>query len=383
MIKILHLCNYTWETGGPPSVIHAHAAVQNGYQIEQHVYSSPNGNQSIYPLGVNQRLFLFKSSFLNRILPDFSWSLIWFFIRNKNQYKYINSHGLWNLGSILPYLIPNKAKKIVTVHGFLDDYVLKKSAFSKRIFWHIIQKYCLIKSDVIQVISKNEEEFIHKNFPFLAAKCVYVPNGLNLPQLFNEVDLIFKKKLDTILDSNDFVILYLGRINKKKGLDLLIPAFKNLLNMTPLKVKLLLVGPDDGYQTELQNIVNSNFEGNAQVEFISSVRGSEKVYLLQNCHAFVLPSYSEGFSIAALEAIAYGIPGIYSEVVGFSEDIKRYNAGLLCDLTTDSLTEQLFKLCSNNSLRSSISSNGRKLFEDKYSIEKVAVNYINNILSLK
>ncbi len=383
MIKVLHLCNYTWETGGPPSVIYAHAEVQREYQIEQHVYSTPKSFQNLYPLRSNQRLFVFKYSFLSKILADFSWSLIWFFIQNRNQYQYINSHGLWNLGSILPFLIPNKAKKIITLHGFLDDYVLTKSAISKRIFWFLIQKYCLIKSDVIQIISKNEQEFVETNFPYLANKCVYVPNGLSIPHIFDEVDLTFKENIDSLLRSNDIVLLYLGRINKKKGLDLLVPAFNKLIGLTSLKIKLLLVGPDDGYLNELQSIVSSNPSNYNFIEFLKPVKGAEKDYLLNNCHVFVLPSYSEGFSIAALEAIAYGIPGIFSDVVGFSEDIKAYKAGLICKLDVESLTEQMYKLITNEDLRKSISINGKKLFAEKYSIDKVAENYINNILSIK
>jgi glycosyltransferase involved in cell wall biosynthesis len=383
MTTILHLCNYTWETGGPPSVIYGHAKIQKNYQIDQHIYATPQVAQQIYPVETNQRLFVFKRSILSKILADFSWSLIFSFIRNRNSYTHINSHGLWNLGAILPYIIPNSAKKIITLHGFLDDYVLNRSAISKRIFWFIIQKYCLKKADIIHVISKNELQFIKLNFPYLVDKLVYVPNGFSLPELITKVDSNFKIKIDEITRKNDVVFLFLGRINKKKGLGLLIPAFGMLKDKSNLKHKLLIVGPNDGYEEELRKLISEKNLDSDSIEILEPVKGAEKDYLLKNCHVFVLPSYSEGFSIAALEAIAYGIPGIFSETIGFADDITTYQAGLICELNETSLSKQMYKLSADAELRDGISNNGKQLFADKYRIEKIAINYMNEILAIK
>ena len=306
------------------------------------------------------------------------------FIHSQSKkFTHINSHGLWNLGAILPYIIPNSAKKIITLHGFLDDYVLNRSAISKRIFWFIIQKYCLKKADVIHVISKNEQHFIEFKFPYLANKLVYVPNGFSLPEVTSEVDSKLKIKIDEIRSNKDVVFLFLGRINKKKGLGLLIPAFGMLKDKSNLKHKLLIVGPNDGYEEELRKLISEKNLDFDSIEIFEPVKGAEKDYLLKNCHVFVLPSYSEGFSIAALEAIAYGIPGIFSETIGFADDITTYQAGLICELNETSLSKQMHKLSADAELRDGISKNGKQLFADKYRIEKIAINYMNEILAIK
>lgn len=381
MKRILHLCNYTWETGGPPNVIYSHAKVQKEHQIEQHIYSSPKKNQNLYQLADNQRLFIFKRSVFDKILPDFSWSLLYFFIKNRANYNYINSHGLWNLGSVLPFIIPNKAKKIITLHGFLDDYVLGKSAFSKTLFWIIIQKWCLKKADCIHVISLNELDFVRSNFPYLASKLVYIPNGLSKNIFKNEVNNNFKIRVDEIINSSDIVFLYLGRLNIKKGLDLLLPSFVEFERTCSLKTKLLIVGPDDGYKSTINKFIKSIPNNSNSILILEPVKSVEKDYLLKKCHVFVLPSYSEGFSIAALEAIAYGIPSIFSNTIGFSEDIINYNAGLICDLTEQSIVNNMHLISKDNTLRDSIRINGYKLFSDKYKIEIVARNYIEHVLS--
>jgi glycosyltransferase involved in cell wall biosynthesis len=210
-----------------------------------------------------------------------------------------------------------------------------------------------------------------------------VPNGFSLPELTTKVDSNFKIKIDEITRKNDVVFLFLGRINKKKGLGLLIPAFGMLKDKSNLKHKLLIVGPNDGYEEEVRNlIIECNLESDS-IEVLEPVKGAEKDYLLKNCHVFVLPSYSEGFSIAALEAIAYGIPGIFSDTIGFADDITTYHAGLICELNETSLSEQMHKLSANAELRDSISKNGKQLFADKYRIEKIAINYMNEILAIK
>ncbi len=381
MKRILHLCNYTWETGGPPNVIYSHAKIQNEHHIEQHIYSSPQKGQNLYPLAENQRLFIFKRSFLDKILPDFSWSMIIFFIKNRANYNYINSHGLWNLGSILPFIIPNRAKKIITLHGFLDDYVLGKSALSKKLFWHIIQRWCLKNADCIHVISTNELNFVCKNFPFLTPKLVYIPNGITINEFDDEVNKDFKSNVDKIFDSSDIVFLYLGRLNIKKGLDLLLPSYVEFERTCKLKSNLLIVGPNDGYKSTIENFINSIPNNSKTIHILDPVKGVEKNYLLTKCHVFILPSYSEGFSIAALEAIAYGIPGIFSDTIGFSEDIVNYNAGAICELTQKSIVEKMHLLSDDNTLRAKIRINGFKLFSEKYKIEIVAKNYIEHILS--
>ena len=258
--------------------------------------------------------------------------------------------------------------------------MLEKSNYSKKLFWFFIQKWCLYKADCIHVISKNEENFIKSNFPSLIPKVVYVPNGLAVFNFDKQVNPTFKNKIDSHLTTTEIVFLYLGRLNKKKGLDLLLPAFIEFQKYN-ISSKLLIVGPDDGYKNELELAINENINLNANVHILDKVKDAEKEYLLKNCHIFILPSYSEGFSIAALEAIAYGIPGIYSNTIGFSEDILTYQAGLICELNIASISNQMLDLSKNKDLRETIITNGQALFNEKYRIEIVAKRMIDKVLN--
>ena len=141
------------------------------------------------------------------------------------------------------------------------------------------------------------------------------------------------------------------------------------------------MGPDDGYKVELEVAIKESKYSRANIHILDKVKDAEKVYLLKKCHVFILPSYSEGFSIAALEAIAYGIPGIYSNTIGFSEDIITYQAGLICDLNKESITNQMMLLSRNKVLHESIKKNGQVLFNEKYRTEIVAKQFIDKVLN--
>ena len=71
---------------------------------------------------------------------DFSFKLFFWFINNLRLYDFVVVHGLWNIGSILALVLNKRYKIILTVHGFLDPYVLKKSWFKKKIYWFLFQK---------------------------------------------------------------------------------------------------------------------------------------------------------------------------------------------------------------------------------------------------
>jgi glycosyltransferase involved in cell wall biosynthesis len=109
------------------------------------------------------------------------------------------------------------------------------------------------------------------------------------------------------------------------------------------------------------------------------VRGEEKKYLLTKQFCFVLPSYSEGFSIAALEALAHKNPCIFSNKVGFRDGILEYDAALLCQPNESSLTNSFLEYVQHPELKSKLSEKGFELFQQKYLLENVASDLITEI----
>jgi glycosyltransferase involved in cell wall biosynthesis len=254
---------------------------------------------------------------------------------------------------------------------------MKDSRLLKKLFWYLFQKQCFKKADLIHAISENEYQDLIKIFPDFKKKIVLIPNGLYAPDSFVDIDFEFKSMIDSFINEDSFIYLFLSRINKKKGLDLLVPAFNKLLLDFP-NIQLIIAGPEGDFSEELTHIIS----GKSNILLLPSCIEWSKNYLFEKSDIFVLPSYSEGFSIAALEAISYGKPSIFSNFIGFSNDVIDFNAGLISDNTVLSLYDKMKKIQINSNLRKELSLNSLKLFNDKFRMDLIGDLFLNKINSL-
>ena len=375
--SILHFCSYTWETGGPPNVIYNHSRFLLEKKWNVHIASAISKSNNIYSTLLGLNVFIFNKSFISRLFKDFSFEMLFWYYKNRNNYSVVNVHGLWNLGSILPFYFKNKSLKIITVHGFLDSYVMKDSMILKKLFWYLFQKKCFKKADLIHAISENEYQVLIKIFPDYTNKIILIPNGLYAPDSFVDIDFEFKSMIDSFVNEDSFIYLFLSRINKKKGLDLLVPAFNELLLDFP-NIKLIIAGPEGDFSEELTHLIH----GKSNILLLPSCINWSKKYLFKKSDVFVLPSYSEGFSIAALEAISYGKPSIFSNFIGFSDDVKQFNAGLISDNTIWSLYDNMRIIYENSNLRKELTLNSIQLFNNKFRMDIIGDLFLNKINSL-
>ena len=379
--KILHICSYSWEIGGPPSVIFN---LSNSYKnlVESDIASTIAPNHSLYSTFPEQRVFVFKKSIFSKVVPDFSFDLFFWFVKNQSRYDFVVVHGLWNFGSVLSFFLNSTSKLILTIHGFLDPYVLKRSRLKKMLFWFIFQKYCFKKATTIHAISTDEEVLLKNSFPQFINKIKFIPNGIGRPLATKSIvdpSESFKQVIDSFLADSEYTFLYLGRINKKKGIDLIFESFFNLINKTNSKnIKLIIAGPIDHYDTEFEELKNRFMHSNILI--LPSIISEEKVYLFSNVNSFLLPSYSEGFSIAALEAISYGKACIFSKNIGFSNEALKEESVLICDLNIKSLEDKMYLLAYDEDLNISLNRNSLDFFIKNYQIEDIANKYYNEII---
>jgi len=196
---------------------------------------------------------------------------------------------------------------------------------------------------------------------------VITPNGLNLGDFPKPVDL--ESPINAPLNQNLVKtvprLLFLGRLHPKKGLDLLLSAWAKLSALTK-DWQLVIAGPDEqGHLAQVRGLAASLGLQN-RIVFTGPVTGRVKTHLLYSSDLFVLPSYSEGFSMSLLEAMACGLPVIATRACNFP-DISRSHAGWECDSTLDSLGDTLkTALQALESERRLRGQNGRRLIETRY-----------------
>lgn len=369
-MRILNICGYTWAIGGPARIIYDHTTevLKQGHQVD--ILSPISPDDEPYPVPEGAQLILCKRTpFLSKIYREFSVELYQYLKKNIHQYDVIHVHGIWHFGSLAPFLIKSKAVKVITIHGLLDQWAVNHHRWKKDLVTFLYQKKLLGNADLIQINNTDEEQDVLRYLGYRPKNLVIIPNGMKMAdyQYLPEPGT-FKKHFE--LDPSKKVVLFMARLNIKKGLDILLPAFKNYVQKQD-DALLILAGPDDGYQKETENFIEKHQLG-SKIKLVGMLTDDIKKAALADADLFVQPSYSEGFSIAVLEAMASRLPAVVSDRVGFGDYIKKYDAAGLTELTVESVTNSLEKALQNNSYRNQLAENAYQMVSENFDITIVA-----------
>jgi glycosyltransferase involved in cell wall biosynthesis len=211
----------------------------------------------------------------------------------------IHNHGLWLMPNIQAGRAATHAQKplVVSPHGMLSPAALAFSGLKKRAFWKLLQGPVVRQAACIHATSAAEYEEI-RGFG-LTNPVSIIPNGIDLPEELAKPS----RKVDA-----HRVVLSLGRIHPKKGLDGLIRAWAAIEVARP-DWRLRIVGPSEaGHSDELQALAISL--GLARVSIEGAAYGEAKQAAYRDADLFVLPTMNENFGLSVGEALAAGMPAI-------------------------------------------------------------------------
>lgn len=197
--------------------------------------------------------------------------------------------------------------------------------------------------------------------------CRVIPNGIDV-QRYRQVPSNAEDFCWGI-GPDELVILYLSRIHPIKGPDILLDAFLRIGGKFP-KVRLVLAGPDEwGLEEELGR--RGAAAGLSQrVVFTGLVTGEEKLDLLARADLFCLPSVSEGFSMAVLEALASATPVMLTPGCNFPEVAAR-SAGWIVPRDAESWSRAIADVLREPSRLKAAGSEGLRLVKEEYTWERV------------
>jgi glycosyltransferase involved in cell wall biosynthesis len=195
-----------------------------------------------------------------------------------------------------------------------------------------------------------------------------VPNGID-PQVFQPLPQLnyFRRrhKLEQAV-----VYLFLGRIDAGKGLDLLLPAFKKLLQVSGTAHLVLAGANERGYEEEVRHLAEELGLA-SHLTLTGLITGQDKLAALQDADVFVLPSRSEGLSIAMLEAMYMGLPVVVTDRVGLWRQVEKNRCGLVVPYDEDSLAGALKRMAAAPDRRA-MGQRGRQLVAGGYTWKKIA-----------
>lgn len=171
---------------------------------------------------------------------------------------------------------------------------------------------------------------------------------------------------------NRRVILFLSRIHPVKGLDMLLPAFMSIVAEERDAV-LVIVGEGDAKYVNAIKGQASVLGLGGKVFWAGHLNGLEKMAAFAAATLFVLPSYSENFGVALIEALAAGCPCVTTEGVAVASYVKDYDAGIVVKAEVAGLAIAMGRLLRDDVLRRRYSANAQKLVQDNFSIEAMGL----------
>jgi glycosyltransferase involved in cell wall biosynthesis len=227
-----------------------------------------------------------------------------------NEFKpdIIVQHGLWSLFNyqITRWARNNKTDYIIVPHGMLDPYILNKNKFQKAIFLAMFQRKNLRNAKFIRVLNENENEHVKA---IVNNKTIVAPNAI---QELNPIKGV--KKV------NDQVC-FLGRIDHKKGVLELCSAWKQLKMDGDIPQTSVLKIAGWASDKKYLNAFTSAIANEESIQYLGSAFSDDKVKLLSESGAFILPSKGEGLPTSVLEAWSCGALVIMTPECNFNKEV--------------------------------------------------------------
>ncbi len=383
-MKILHVAHFFYPCLSAGGVVNASYQIASNQSKDNDVkvissdsckerLKFPNGRYDVDVNGIKVDYFRnLSNGFKLKTMLDTPLAAPFKIRKDIKDYDIVHIHEHRQTLAILAsyFARKNNIPYIVQAHGSVLPFFQKeglKNIFDKVFGFKILHN----ASCVFALTEVEKEQYLKMGVD--EDKIEIVPLGINLEE-YEDLPSFGRFRSKFNIAENDKLILFVGRIHEIKGLGLLIDAFNDLINQNYEKnsledtgghsIKLAIVGPDDGYLTELEDKIKE-YSLEENVIITGPLYKEEKQEALVDCDLFVMPSKYESFTTSGLEAMACSKPLVLTKN-NHIHDWVDGNVGIACEDNKDSLREAIEKVLFDEELSQIFAENGRKLINEKY-----------------
>lgn len=345
------------------------ALVRLGHDVHVLTTNVDGPSDSAVPLGTlvdidGVKVWYFRSKRLRRLY--WSPSMRTALKQKAKNYDLLHLHSVFLWPTWVAARIAKKTKKpyIISPRGMLvKTLIQRKSSIAKTAWIYFVERKNIENAAAIHVTSQIESDELRK-FAFKLRRIVNIPNGIDMPKEGLRDNI--SSSVKGVIGKKPY-LLFIGRINWKKGLDRLIPAMTYVPD-----VHLVIAGNDEeNYMPTIEMLTKIHSVRN-RITFAGPVYGDEKTFLLKHASVFVLPSYSENFGNIVLEAMAAGCPVVVTPEVGVADIIREHGAGMVNEGNPDILGNQLRDLLSDPEHLKEMGRRGMKAIVEGFTWDIVA-----------
>lgn len=346
--------------GGPIYAVHGlcRALAARGQDVDVFTTNVDGDGESDVPLGVGVDLDgvhvrYFASSFRRLYVSPAMRAVLDASIASYDA-VHLHSVFLWPTYAAARAAAKHGVPYIVSPRGMLvPELVARKSRIAKKLWIRAVERRTFARAASVHFTAQVEWDDARR-LGMPTPNPIIVPNGIDLPPAGSTPRLP-----DTLL--------FLGRINWKKGLEFLLDAVKDVAG-----VKVVIAGNDE---EELTPKLRAQAERNgiaSRVDFRGPVSGAAKDKLLRTSTALVLPSLSENFGNVVLEAMAVEMPVIVTPEVGLAPEVDSAHAGIVTSNAPDALAAAIRRMLGDSDVRTAMGRRGRELVQSRFTWDRVA-----------
>jgi glycosyltransferase involved in cell wall biosynthesis len=381
-VKVLHVIPSLSPRHGGPSFalpLMERALTEAGVEVTVATTDDdgPGGRVSValgLPVPVNGASHFFfrkQTEFYKCSVPLWRW-----LAGHVGEFQVVHVHALFSFASVAASRCARQRRVpyIIRPLGVLNRWGMEnRRPWLKRVSLRWIEGPLLRRAAAVHYTSQREREEA-ENAGVRAAGAV-IPLGIDT-RAFRKLPGPdqFQRRFPQAVGRT--LILFLSRLDEKKGLDLLLPAFANVHRKHP---RALLVIGGSGNETYLRKLMKLAQELGIQPDVVwtGHLEGEDKLSALSAASVFVLPSYSENFGIAAVEAFAAGLPSVLTHEVAVASEAQLAKAALVVTCEATKLTAALEEFLCDPELRRQMAGNAVRLAAQRYSLEAMGKSLVN------
>ncbi|MEJ5310875.1 MAG: glycosyltransferase [Anaerolineae bacterium] len=285
----------------------------------------------------------------------------------------IHLNGIWlpHSHTVRAFSQSRGIPRIISPRGMLDEWALRNARWKKKIAGWLYENRNLRSAACMHALCESEYQAI-RAFG-LKQPVAVIPNGVAAPPPLTEREALPWPFPEAWREHP--VLLFLSRIHPKKGLLPLLHAWRQVAEMGT-QWRLAIVGPDENKHGQDILALIEQHALHASVQWLGPKYGQERDACYHHASAFILPSYSEGFPMAALEALSFGLPAILTPACHLPEAFEA-NAALPAEPTENDIAEALRALFAlENARLTEMGQNGVRLVNTAFTWDSIAQRMI-------
>nr|WP_316759913.1 glycosyltransferase [Pedobacter aquatilis] len=318
-------------------------------------------------------------TYFNRWTKDhshFSPGLLWNLSKAIRQTKHnnlpliIHIHAWWNLVSILSCLVAklHKIHIILSPRGMLTAYTQSnRNLFFKKLIHQVIGKNLL---RFVHIHATSEQEKLEVLKIVQPKSVTVIPNLVSFAQANVGEDQLITDKFQSA--GAVFNLIFLSRIEEKKGLEILFDALSTLR----IDFRLTIAGAGNAHYLKTLKAKAQELKLSGRLDWIGHVSDQNKFELIARHDLLVLSSYNENFANVVVESLSIGTPVLISEHVGMTAYVKDKEFGWICKLTPDDIKAQIDSAFQDQPKRNRIRNLAPEIIKRDFNDEVLARRYV-------